>query len=91
MASGGIIKHIISRIWEGIVLVLLMEGIYAIKMGPGGMIYLQSFIRADTNVQAIRFHVNNLKGCNIHITDGRGLWCTPLKWPQVAWYMYQVP
>jgi hypothetical protein len=32
-----------------------------------------------------------LNGCNIGIIGGSYLWSTPLKWVQVAWYMYQVP
>jgi hypothetical protein len=32
----------------------------------------------------------NLRGRNVGITDGRDLWGTPLRWPQLAWYSYQV-
>jgi hypothetical protein len=32
----------------------------------------------------------NLEGCSVGITDGSNLWSTPLRWPQMAWYTYQV-
>jgi hypothetical protein len=28
----------------------------------------------------------NLGGCSIVIIDGSGIWNTPLRWPQLAWY-----
>jgi hypothetical protein len=31
-----------------------------------------------------------LTGCNVSITDGRNLWCTPLRWFHAAWYTYQI-
>jgi hypothetical protein len=46
-----------------------------------------SFIKIGTGVQTIlRFCLSNLKCCNTAITDGRDLWCTPLKWAKVSCY-----
>jgi uncharacterized protein YraI len=58
---------------------------YAVEMALSGMIYLPSFLKIDTGVQAIlRLCLRNLKGCNVGITDRRGLWSTPLRWLHVA-------
>jgi hypothetical protein len=47
---------------------------YAIDMASGGMIYIQSFMKIGTGVEAIlRFCLRNLRGCNVGITDGRVL------------------
>jgi hypothetical protein len=47
---------------------------YAVEIPSGGMIYLPSFIKIGTGVQAIlRFCFSYLKGCNVGITDGRDL------------------
>jgi hypothetical protein len=47
---------------------------YATKMTSYGMIYIQSFIKIGTGVQAIlRFCLINFRGCNAGITDGRDL------------------
>jgi hypothetical protein len=44
---------------------------YAIEMGSGGMIYLPSFMKTGTEVQAIlRICLTNLKGCNLGVSDG---------------------
>jgi hypothetical protein len=49
------------------------------------MIFLASFMKIGTGVQAIlRVCFSNLKCCNIGITDGRDLLYRPLKWAQVA-------
>jgi hypothetical protein len=41
-------------------------------MGSGGMIYIPSFIKIGTSVEAIlRFCLRHLRGCNICIADGR--------------------
>jgi hypothetical protein len=38
------------------------------------MIFLPSFVKIGTGVQAIlRFFLNNLNGCNVDITDGKKL------------------
>jgi hypothetical protein len=48
--------------------------VYDAVMVSCGMIYLQSFMKTGTGVQAIlRVFVSNLKGCNAGITDGRDL------------------
>jgi hypothetical protein len=45
---------------------------YALEMAPCVMIYLPSFMKIATGLQAIlRFWLRNLKGCNVGITDGR--------------------
>jgi hypothetical protein len=45
---------------------------YAVEMDSCGMIYIPSFTRIGTGVQAIlRFFIRNVRGCNVHITDGR--------------------
>jgi hypothetical protein len=47
---------------------------YATEMVSGGMTYLRSFMKTGNGVQAIlRFCLINLKGCNVGITNGRGL------------------
>jgi hypothetical protein len=53
------------------VLVLLK---YAVEMAFCGMIYIPSFMKIGTGVQAIlRFCLRRLRGCNVGITDGRDL------------------
>jgi hypothetical protein len=43
---------------------------YTVEMAPDGMIYLPRFMKFCTGVQAIlRFHLSNLNGCNVGITD----------------------
>jgi hypothetical protein len=47
---------------------------YPVQMVSCGMIYIPSFIKVGTSVQAIlRFCLRNLRGCNVGITDGRYL------------------
>jgi hypothetical protein len=87
------INAITSTIWEATVLVLLMRGIYDVhvQMGSCGMIYLPSFMKIGTGIQAIsRFCLSNLSGCNVDITDGRFLWSEPLRCALEAWYTYKV-
>jgi hypothetical protein len=44
------------------------------------MIYIPSFMKIGTGVQAIlRFGLRNLRGCNVCITAGRELWIMPLR------------
>jgi hypothetical protein len=53
-----------------------MGGIYEyiIEVISNGTIYISSFIKIGTGVQAIlSFCLSNLKGCNVGITDGRDL------------------
>jgi hypothetical protein len=58
---------------------------YAIEMPSCGMIFLQSFTKIGTGIQAIlRFCFSNLNGYNIGIIDGKELWSAPLRWAQVA-------
>jgi hypothetical protein len=57
-------------------LVLLIEEFYRLLHCDGlcGMIYIPSFMKTDVGVQAIlRFSIENLRGCNVGITDGRNL------------------
>jgi hypothetical protein len=47
---------------------------YVAEMGSGGMIYIPTFMKAGTGVQAIlRFFLSNLRGCTVGITNGRDL------------------
>jgi hypothetical protein len=47
---------------------------YANDMVSGGMIYILSFIKTGTGVQAIlRFYLYNLRGCSVSITVERDL------------------
>jgi hypothetical protein len=47
---------------------------YVVDMAFCDMIYLQSFVKVGTGVQAIlRFCLRNLRGCDVGITDGRDL------------------
>jgi hypothetical protein len=44
----------------------------AIEMGSDGMIYIQSFMKTGTGVQAIvRFCFRNSSSCNVGITGGK--------------------
>jgi hypothetical protein len=46
---------------------------YAVEVSLCGMIYIPSFMTIVTSVERIlKFGCNNLKGCNVGITDGRG-------------------
>jgi hypothetical protein len=52
---------------------------YAIEMGPEGMIYIPRFMRSGIGILEVsRFCLRNLRGCNVLITDGRDLLITPL-------------
>jgi hypothetical protein len=47
---------------------------YAVEMTLCGMMCITHFMKIGTGVQAIlRFSFRNLRGCNVGITDGRGL------------------
>jgi hypothetical protein len=49
----------------------------AIEMNSGGMIflYIQSFMKICTGIQTIlRFCLNNMKGCNVGVTDVEDVW-----------------
>jgi hypothetical protein len=39
-------------------------------------------------MKSIKQH--DLRGCGVGITDGSGLWSTPLRWTQMAWYTYPI-
>jgi hypothetical protein len=59
-------------LWEGFVM-------YTFENGLGGMIYIQSFLKIYTGVQAVlKFCLSSFNGCNIGITDGRYLRNSPL-------------
>jgi hypothetical protein len=46
----------------------------AVEMASCGIIYLPSFVKICTGVQAkLRFFLRNLRGCDVDITDGRDL------------------
>jgi hypothetical protein len=43
-------------------------------MAFGGILYLPGFIKSGTGTQPIlRFCLNNLRDCNVGVTDGRDL------------------
>jgi hypothetical protein len=47
---------------------------YAVEMASCGMIYLPSFMKIGTGVQAkLTFRLRNFRGCYVGITDGRDL------------------
>jgi hypothetical protein len=59
---------------------------YTVEMASCGMIYLLSFLKTGTGIQAIlRFCLRNVRGCNVGITEGGGgdFLTTPLRWTQV--------
>jgi hypothetical protein len=48
------------------------------------MIYVPSFMKIGTGVQAIlRFGLRNFRGCNVGFTDGREFLIRPLRWAQM--------
>jgi hypothetical protein len=48
--------------------------IFAVEMPSCGMIIVPSFMKIGTVIQAIvRFGLNNLKDCNVGITNGKDL------------------
>jgi hypothetical protein len=47
---------------------------FAVEMGSGGMIYIPSFMKIGTDVEAtLRFRLSSLEGCNIGVTDWKNL------------------
>jgi hypothetical protein len=58
---------------------------HVFDMASCGMIYLPSFVKIGTGIQAIlRFGLRNSRGCNVGITDGRDFFLImPLRWAQV--------
>jgi hypothetical protein len=76
------------------VLVLLMRGDLWRTLFRRPLVerlYVPSFMTIDTSVKEIlRLWLRNLRGCNIDNTDGRVVWCTPLRWLHLAWYTRQV-
>jgi hypothetical protein len=60
------------HVWEG-------YRKYSIEMASGGMIYIRRFMKIGSGLQAIlRLCLNNLRGCNVGITDGWDLCITIL-------------
>jgi hypothetical protein len=58
---------------------------YAVEMASCAVMYLSSFMKIATGVQAIlKLCLRNLKGLNVGITGGRDLRSAPLRWAQVA-------
>jgi hypothetical protein len=86
------IKVITSEIWDTAVLVLLMGGIYEVHRWDGFMWYdIQTKFHEDCyKCSTWRFCLNNLRRCNVGITDRRDIWSAPSRWAQVPWYTYQV-
>jgi hypothetical protein len=87
------VMAITAKIWEPVMLVINIEGIYEVCRWDGFILHdirikLSSFMKMGTGVQAIlRFSLRNIKGCNSGITDGRDVWSTPLRWNQVSRFM----
>jgi hypothetical protein len=47
---------------------------YIVAMSSGGVIYIPSLMKTGRGIQAIlRFCLSNLRGCNVGITNGRGI------------------
>jgi hypothetical protein len=47
---------------------------YTVEMGSGGMIYIPGFMKTGKGIEEIlMICLSNLKGCNVDITDARGL------------------
>jgi hypothetical protein len=45
---------------------------YAVEMASCGIIYIPSYMKIDTGVQAtVKFCLRNFRDCNVGITDGR--------------------
>jgi hypothetical protein len=58
---------------------------YTIDMTSDGMIYITSFMKIGTGVQAMLwFCLRNLRGCNVGIAGGKELRSAALRWAQVA-------
>jgi hypothetical protein len=50
---------------------------YAIELASDVMIYIPSFMKIGTGIQAmLRFCLSNLRGCNVGITDGGFMKCS---------------
>jgi hypothetical protein len=92
LGNPGNIKAITSAIWEAAVLALLMGRIYDVCRWDELRwhdTYIPSFMTIGSGIQLIlRVHPKNLGGCGVGITVGGDLYCTTLRWPQVAWYMH---
>jgi hypothetical protein len=74
-------------------LVLLRDVIYEVRRWDGIMLHdiHAKFYEDWCMRQAIlKFYMNNFRGCNVVVSDGKDLWCGPLRWAQVAWYTHQV-
>jgi hypothetical protein len=55
--------------------------IYTVEMASCGVIYLPSFMKIGTGIQAIlRFCLSNLNACNVGITNRRNLCSLLLRW-----------
>jgi hypothetical protein len=69
-------------------LVLLIKGNYDVRhlyCFRWQDIHTPNLLKIGTGIQAIlRFCLRYLKWCNVGITDGRDLWCMPLKLAQIA-------
>jgi hypothetical protein len=46
--------------------------------------------RGRSVARILRFFLSSWRVCNVGITDGRDMWCTPLEWAQVPWFTCQV-
>jgi hypothetical protein len=46
---------------------------YTAEMASDGLIYIPSFMKIGTGIQAILWFCLNLRGCNVGITDGSDL------------------
>jgi hypothetical protein len=89
------IKGITSTIWEAILLVLLMRDLWCTPLKWAQVAwYTCTYQVSWRSVQAFKYHYgyysNNLRGCNVGITDRRDLWSSQLRYLHVAWYTYQV-
>jgi hypothetical protein len=65
--------------------------LYAVEMASCGVIYLPSFMKIGSGVEAIlRFCLRNVRGCDVCVTEERNSVIMPLRRAQVPLYTYQV-
>jgi hypothetical protein len=58
-------------------------------MDSGAMLYILSFIKIGSGLQTVSiFCLNNLRDCNVGITDGLDLLSELLRWTQTPSYTY---
>jgi hypothetical protein len=83
------IKVITPIIWEAAVLVLLTRRIYDLCYGDARRWYYihtkfhENQFRILHNIKG--YYLNNLRGCNVGITDEQDIWSKRLRWAEVIY------